>query len=514
MTFEILDPTEDDRKHDLRIVPPAELHADTLIEEAATPRESEADDTLPFDENGLFGDGSLLMRTNQETVDDPASQRLTMEDIEALKARNQGTRKDIIAKLLQSHSALDQKTAFSLAKYTLRKNKKYIKRFTVLPLDVPILTQWMLADKDAVKIMELRNEVLGLIGCWANVHSSQEMEHGALQSGPSGRWLVVDETGGLVVAAVAERIGVLCPSNDNDLPSDPVSLHTNDFEPQAANATSQSHRPRDRLLGMSATHNTITLLHANSQPNLALLKYFSFDLNNPSILHPLRTHLKTLSWLQLLDPDTDPAYAEPEAVPEDQIFDWKSTKKSNYYRKRRRWERIKGVIDETRDGGFDGLIVASFMNPTTILQHAVPLLKGAAQVVVYSPHIEPLVELADIYSTARRAAFIGSGLGHENLPTEDFPVDPTLLLAPTVQTARVRPWQALPGRTHPLMIGRGGADGYVFHATRVIPAEGKVEARGAVSKRRKVESGTAVTTEVGKIDVLECFTTEATTDRP
>jgi tRNA (adenine-N(1)-)-methyltransferase non-catalytic subunit len=238
---------------------------------------------------------------------------------------------------------------------------------------------------------------------------------------------------------------------------------------------------------MSATSNTITLIHANSQPNLALLRYFGFDANTPSPSHPLYMHLKTLSWLQLLDPTADPVYAEPEKVSQEVLSTWKSNKRSTYFRKHRRWERTKSVIDSTRSGGFNGLIIASFTNPVSILHHAVPLLAGAAQVVVYAPHIEPLVQLADCYSTARRTTFINTPVETQKVPSNDFPVDPRLLLAPMVQTARVRRWQVLPGRTHPLMMGRGGAEGYVFVGTRVLPAEGRVEARGNVGKKRKVE---------------------------
>ncbi|CBY01133.1 predicted protein [Plenodomus lingam JN3] len=68
---------------------------------------------------------------------------------------------------------------------------------------------------------------------------------------------------------------------------------------------------------------------------------------------------------------------------------------------------------------------------------------------------------------------------------EDFPLNPTLLLAPTLQTARARHWQVLPSRTHPLMTSRGGAEGYVFSATRVLPVEGRVEARGQHGKKKR-----------------------------
>ncbi|KAL8696827.1 MAG: hypothetical protein Q9201_007455, partial [Fulgogasparrea decipioides] len=135
-----------------------------------------------------------------------------MEEIEMLKAEGKGSGKDLIAKILDSHSALDQKTAFALAKYTLRKTKKYHRRFTVYPLDVPLLASWMLNNKDASRIMELREETLALVGSWSNVHyTPSPSEVGVDDSGHvgQGRWLMVDETGGLLVAAAAEKLGIL-----------------------------------------------------------------------------------------------------------------------------------------------------------------------------------------------------------------------------------------------------------------------------------------------------------------
>ena len=449
--------------------------------------------------------GEVVMRTNRQTVDDPSSQIMSQEEIEALKREGTGAGKDLIAKILESHSALDQKTAFALAKYTLRKAKKYMRRFTVLPVDVPLLTHWIMTEKEPMKILELREEILALVGSWSNVHFGgsngvYSREDGTGQVG-GGRWLIVDETGGLVVAAMAEKMGILYP-RELDQPSEPVSnVHEDldDGDTDIANgaaedpdsgkqqvAVSDRPHPTHHSLAMSAQTNTITVIHANSQPNLSLLKYFLFDSTNPSSSHPLNSHLKTVSWLQVLSPSDDAGYAEPEVVPDDILKTYKSGKRGNYYRKRRRWERIKSVVDETCAGGYDGLIVASFMNPDTIIHHAVPLLRGGAQVVVYSPNSEPLAELADCYSTARRTAFLNSPT---EVPDEDFPLNPTLLLAPTIQTARCRSWQVLPGRTHPLMTGRGGAEGYVFTATRVLPAEGKVEARGRFKRRKAGDAG-------------------------
>ena len=439
--------------------------------------------------------GEVILRTNRETIDDNSTQRMTMEEIELLKAEGLGSGKELIAKILKSHAALDQKTEFALAKYTLRKVKKFMRRFTVLPLDVPLLARWMLFVKEPMKIMEIREEMLALIGSWSNVHCALSCQTYDAKTETSetreGRWLMIDETAGLLVAAVSEKMGIL----------DTVETRMSETETKATvdpavfeaygNGDSnlrQIGATRTSLLNHASTtlagSNTITLIHTNSQPNLSLLRYFGFDAANAAPSHPLHRHLRTISWLQLLAPTEDSSYVEPESVSDEVLRSWKSGRRGNYYRKRRRWERTKSTVDETRAGGFDGLIIASVMNHTSILHHIVPLLRGAAQVVIYSPNIEPLAELADYYSTARRAAFVSDPPESDLLPTEDFPVDPTLLLPPTIQTARCRPWQVLPGRTHPLMTSRGGGEGYIFTATRVLPVKGKVEARGNYKRRK------------------------------
>lgn len=443
--------------------------------------------------------GEIVLRTNRGTVDDPKSQTMTMAEIEELKAQGTGSGKDLIAKILDSHVALDQKTAYALAKYTLRKTKKFLRRFTVLPLDVPLMVRWMLNDKDPMKIMEIREETLAMIGSLSNVHctpgEAAEQPDGTFSGSSSGRWLVVDETGGLLVANMAERMGILHAVDPDSQDSEPAftngssethEIHQDALLQQEQPETIQRPRPIHKFPKLADT-NAITLIHANSQPNLSLLKYFGFDAGNPSPDHPLYKHLRTLSWLQIVAPQDDLGYMEPEKLPDEVVQTFKSSRKGNFYRKRRRWERITKIVDDTRQGGFDGLIIATVMDHIAILRHTVPLLRGAAQVVIYSPTIEPLTELADLYSSGRRSAFIIDPPEPTSMPTEDFPLDPTLLLSTTIQTLRCRPWQVLPGRTHPLMTGRGGSEGYIFSATRVLPASGKVEARGKYKRRKTIQ---------------------------
>jgi tRNA (adenine-N(1)-)-methyltransferase non-catalytic subunit len=448
--------------------------------------------------------GSVIMRTNRLTVDSAARQTLTMEQIEELKKSGSASGKDLIAKLMEGHTSLDEKTSFSLAKYKLLKTKKYLRQFKVLPLDVAMLTEWIIEQKDAQRIMEMRAESLGLVGCWANVHYAGDPYGGLAPASSvsdlpsSGRWLIVDEIGGLLVAAMAERMGILHPASPSQEENPKRKSETEaDADADAAPVDPETDT---HAIPISAT-NTLTLLHPAAQPNLSLLKYFHFTPDSPSPSHPLSSHFRTLSWLQLLKPEADSTYSslQPTATAE-QLAAMKSGKRGQFYRKRRRWARVHETVDETRAGGFDGLIVASPMDPVSVLAATVPLLKGGAQVVVYSPTVEPLVTLTDCYSTSRRTAFIQAPPAEGDLTNwagdDDFPLNPTLLVNSGVQTSRVREWQVLPGRTHPLMTSRGGAEGYVFSGTRVIPAEGRVEARGKY-KRRKVEEGGKVVKEGG-----------------
>jgi tRNA (adenine-N(1)-)-methyltransferase non-catalytic subunit len=440
------------------------------------------------------------MRNNQFTIDAASRQKLSTNEIEELKKAGTGSGKEIIAKIMKAHSAIDEKTKFSLAKYILTKTKKFLKRFTVLPMDVNLLTEWLL-EKEAQKIMELRTESLGLITSWGNVHHAGNFAFD--KSTPrigGGRWLVVDDTAGLIVAAIAEKMGLLYPKD--------VKTRTQELEElrkQAVESYDQmdlndeltpgeQYAKAKQLYQMGQT-NTITLVHSNLQPNISMLKYFGFTLEDSISPHPLFTNLLTLSWLQLLDPENDTSYTEePEVLPKSELQTMKTARRSAYYRKRRRWERVKRVVDNTREGGFDGLIVSSWMAPEGVLKHLVPLVRGGGQIVVYSPTAEPLAELTDCYSKQRRAAYINNlkeiqeGEANTAMDDSDFPVDPTLILHAALQSSRATEWQVLPLRTHPMMTARGGAEGYIFTGTRVIPSDMPVMARGRFERKRKADN--------------------------
>ena len=229
----------------LRVVPASEIHADVLSDnvpmDSADGRIVDAGDGVEYEVLG--GDGHVVMGSNQSTVDDPTRQRLSMDEIEVLKREGTGAGKELVARLLMSHSALDQKTAFSLAKYTLRKTRKYVRRFTVLPMDVPVLTHWLTTDKEPLRVMELRQEMLALIGSWANVHHTDHPPEAHGERDGGGRWIVVDDTGGLVVAAMAERMGILHADDAGTDPQPADSAAAPDLERRAPATTPSTVQP-------------------------------------------------------------------------------------------------------------------------------------------------------------------------------------------------------------------------------------------------------------------------------
>ncbi|KAI5920359.1 Gcd10p family-domain-containing protein [Camillea tinctor] len=577
LTYELQDKKPPETFNRLRIVPAAELYSDILSssdssnspdEATPAPDGDDADIPLPTGVEYTLVDpesGAVVATTDRAELNAEARQTLTMEEIEELKKDATDAGKDLIAKLMLSHTAIDQKTEYSLAKYKLLKTRKYIRRFSVLPLDVAQLDYWLLEDKDPAKILDMREEMVALLGCWANVHfggedhcDSESPNEEGIESVPNpkqtpGRWLVVDDTGGLLVAAMAERMGILYPvkskhllegpqrprspkarrreppvqpimttTTDSHVPTHPahqpiVAEDNPDVEPESQeNDLSKPRSPqasrkplgeakqRSNDLQIPYAHaNTLTVIHPNSQPNLSFLRYYDFDITNPTHTptHPLTRHLMTLSWLQLLEPQLDSTYSSeaPNATPEE-LRSWKANRRGTYHRKRRRWARTHHVIDSARGGGFSGLVVSSTMDPISVMRHCVPLLAGGAPIAIYSQAIEPLTALADCYSIARRGAWVASPPGElagcsleeqeHWAGNDEFPLNPALVLGASIQTSRVRRWQVLPGRTHPLMTSKGGAEGYVFTGWRVKPAEGKVEARGKKrSKKRKVEEG-------------------------
>ena len=88
------------------------------------------------------------------------------------------------------------------------------------------------------------------------------------------------------------------------------------------------------------------------------------------------------------------------------------------------------------------LIMATELNPLSVLARLSPYLAGSANIVIYSPHLQVLAEV----------------LVH----AKSTPI----YLNPALTESWSRTYQVLPGRTHPLMT-TSATGGYLLHMIRV-----------------------------------------------
>lgn len=100
---------------------------------------------------------------------------------------------DIIERQIAEHEQFALKNEYSKAKYKSRKEAKFLKYFTPLAPTIHNVCQYFFKH-DPKKIRDLRPDTLAQILALGNVR-------------PGSRVVVVDETSGLLVGALAERMG-------------------------------------------------------------------------------------------------------------------------------------------------------------------------------------------------------------------------------------------------------------------------------------------------------------------
>ncbi|WFD33169.1 tRNA (adenine(58)-N(1))-methyltransferase non-catalytic subunit trm6 [Malassezia sp. CBS 17886] len=208
-----------------------------------------------------------------------------------------------------------------------------------------------------------------------------------VQSG--GRYVVVDGVGGLLTGAMLERMGGA---------------------------------------------GSLILIHdVDSPPSLELMPLFN--------LTPSHTEgvLRTMHWAS-----TERRWTLPSHMADELAREYKTERERNRARRKRASiEEYIATREKFFDGQFDAVVIACAYEPYSVIHRLLPRLAGSANVVVHSPHLQPLVE-----SQARIRAhpsFINVSI------TEPW----------------LRHYQVLPLRTHPDMSTSASA-GYILHAVRIL----------------------------------------------
>lgn len=246
-------------------------------------------------------------------------------------------------------ASFHQKTVYSQEKYLKRKKQKFAKFFTVEYMSSSGLLQYLLDKGDVVRALDLSEESMGMILNLANIRSN-------------GTYLCVDETGGLLVYALLERMF----GGEND----------------------------------SKATGKIVVVHENEHANLDLLKFSNYSEDF------IQEHVKTVSILDYFEP---PSLEEVEEaftpLSEEQLKSMKSNRKGAYFRRLKWYNNQLEIIDWATKQEYDGLVVSSTLHLPSLIPRLGERVHGSRPIVCYSQFKETVLELSHtLYNDLRYLA--------------------------------------------------------------------------------------------------------------
>ncbi|CCH61438.1 hypothetical protein TBLA_0E03840 [Henningerozyma blattae CBS 6284] len=323
-------------------------------------------------------------------------QELSMAEIEEMKKQYANTNsQDIINKIIQSHKEFNLKTKYSQLKYLNRKKSKFSKEFIVHKMTGRLLLNYLIDKGDIQRIMDMSEESIGMILNYGNVKSN-------------GKYLVIDETGGLLVYFMMERMFGHVTEND---------MENKKFEGE------------------------IIVIHENEHVNLDLLKFSNYSEKF------IKKHIKSISILDFFEPPTEEEINNGfTKLTREELSKLSNGERNVYQRRIKGYYKQCQIVELTKnDRKYDGLIVASTLQLTQLIPRLGPKIHGSRSIICYSQFKEILLELShELYSDLN-------------------------YLAPTLMETRCRPYQSVRGKLHPLMTMRGGG-GYLMWSLKVEPA--------------------------------------------
>lgn len=275
-------------------------------------------------------------------------QKLTMHDVERFKQQS-ASANEIITKMIESHGSFHQKTIYSQEKYLKRKKQKFAKFFTVDYLSSSMLLKFLVEKGDIQRVLDLSEESLGMILNLTNIRSD-------------GTYLCMDETGGLIVYTMLERM--FGGKEDLDAPG------------------------------------KIVVINENEHPNLDLLKFSNYSEKF------IEKHVVTLSILDYFRPPTmEEVEGRFTPLSKEEVNKLKSGKRSAYSRKLKWYYTQLRVIEMATKQQYDGLVVASTLHLPSLVPRLAERVHGARPIVCFSQFKETLLELAHtLYSDLRYLA--------------------------------------------------------------------------------------------------------------
>lgn len=333
-----------------------------------------------------------VMRDNRSLVDDGTAQGLSKDDIDALQTQGlQGSA--LVEKIIENSATYGEKTEFAQEKYRSKKMKKHAAAITIRRPTAAAICEVCFLGKAAPRTHFMREDTLSLLLSMANV-------------GAPAKVLVLDQCGGLVAGAVAERLG--------------------------------------------GHGETVVGYFGHATPPLDLLKSFNFDDKVWNTIHHTSIDRFDGRLVETKPADTEmhanhtPAPEAKVKAEDDHPTDNPRPAPDGERKQQRKARRATDKqIEEWKQSKFDSLVMAApNHDQANAMTRLLPLLVDSGNFAAYSNFSQPLAECLHHLRSKRMAVDVELG-------------EPWL-----------REYQVLPGRTHPHM-NTEGTGGFVLSGIKV-----------------------------------------------
>ncbi|XP_008821062.1 tRNA (adenine(58)-N(1))-methyltransferase non-catalytic subunit TRM6 isoform X1 [Nannospalax galili] len=367
---------------------------------------------------------------NRNINDDGKSQKLTQDDIKALK--DKGIKgEEIVQQLIENSTTFRDKTEFAQDKYIKKKKKKYEAIITILKPSTRILSIMYYA-REPGKINHMRYDTLAQMLTLGNIRAGNKM-------------IVMETCSGLVLGAMMERMGGF-GSIVQLYPGDgPVRAATACFGFPKSFFSGLYEFPLNKVntllngtfsAEMLSSESTDGTLVKESNGTLEGRHITEQDKEDTRAEAPEGPHPEEQETGEVVS--QDPEYKEPK--------DRKSRKDYIQEKQRRQEEQRKRHLEAAAllgERNADGLIVASRFHPAPLLLSLLNFVAPSRPFVVYCQYKEPLLEC---YTKLRERG------GVINLRLSE---------------TWLRNYQVLPDRSHPKLLMSGGG-GYLLSGFTVV----------------------------------------------
>ncbi|XP_022093544.1 tRNA (adenine(58)-N(1))-methyltransferase non-catalytic subunit TRM6-like [Acanthaster planci] len=402
---------------------------------------------------------------NRTLIDDKCSQKLSYEDIQALK--NTGKHGEaIVEQLVENSSSFKEKTIYSQAKYVKRKRDKHLMRFQIFRPNTMLLCE-MYSSRAPSKNIHLRIDTLAQILTAANIQSGinvimmetcQGLLLGAVMERMAGKGTIVQIHSEHVPVRLAVEAYNFPPDYKDTLygfPLDQISLldiqePVDSNCPQRNTCDEESHRPQAPKNEEHCDHSAESSGALGTAKESITSRASQRDEGHkPQEREEERSSSEEDDSSNVGDcgaaPDdpvaveTDCKSGETATQGQKRKFPVNPEKEARKQRRRENLNRVRDLLHNTK---MDALVMACRFQPLPIFTALFKFLAPSRPFVIYCHYIEPLMECSEWLRNSNDAVNI------------------------RVTETWLREYQVLPERTHP-SVNMSGTGGYLLTGTTV-----------------------------------------------